>query len=227
MNYASFVTYVSTMMGEQDPGNPDFVAILPNMIDYAEGRCYRDLDMIGARITDTSALTSPNTREMPIPETIVVVEGINIIDTTGVRVQLVPTSREFLNFSYPNSTGSGMPRYFGMVDNQKIILGPWPDAAYQFEISGVGTPQPLSANNTQTLLTSYVPDLFLAAAMIYASAYQKNFGAQSDDPQTAQSWEAQYQALIQSAKIWETRKKFYSEAWSSKGPNPIATPPRV
>ena len=32
--------------------------------------------------------------------------------------------------------------------------------------------------------------------MIYVSAYQRDFGRQSDDPQMALSYESQYQALL-------------------------------
>jgi hypothetical protein len=48
-----------------------------------------------------------------------------------------------------------------------------------------------------------------------------------DNPQSAVSWEAHYQALVKSAQIEEARKKFTAEGWSSKQPAPLATPPRT
>jgi hypothetical protein len=76
-------------------------------------------------------------------------------------------------------------------------------------------------------LSQYLPDVFLAAAMVFASGYQKNFSSMGDNPQQAVSWESHVQPLIESAKVEEIRKKFGSQGWSSKSPDPIATPPRT
>jgi hypothetical protein len=72
----------------------------------------------------------------------------------------------------------------------------------------------------------YLPDLMIMASMIYISAYQRNFGRMNDDPQMAQSYESQYQALKASAMVEESRKKFQAAAWSSMSPAPIASPTR-
>ena len=42
----------------------------------------------------------------------------------------------------------------------------------------------------------------------------------------AQSWEGQYQLLKASAATWEARKKFAGSSWTSKQPEPLATPSR-
>jgi len=62
--------------------------------------------------------------------------------------------------------------------------------------------------------------------MIYISAFQRNFGKINDDPQMAQTYESQYQALLRSALIEENRKKFEAAAWTSYSPAPAATPTR-
>ena len=66
----------------------------------------------------------------------------------------------------------------------------------------------------------------IMASMIYVSAYQRNFGRMNDDPQMAQSYESQYQALKAGAMVEESRKKFQAAAWSSMAPAPIASPTR-
>jgi len=86
---------------------------------------------------------------------------------------------------------------------------------------------PLSATNTMTYISTNLPDMMIMASMIYISAYQRNFGRQSDDPQMAQSYENQYQALLRSAMVEENRKKYEASAWSSYSPAPAATPIRV
>jgi hypothetical protein len=66
----------------------------------------------------------------------------------------------------------------------------------------------------------------IMASMVYVSAYQRNFGRQSDDPAMAQSYEGQYQALLKGAAVEEARKKFEASGWSSQSPSPVATPSR-
>ena len=95
-----------------------------------------------------------------------------------------------------------------MVTDQSIVMAPSPGAAFAVEVIGNIRPTPLSATNTTTFLASYLPDLFFAASMIFVSGWQKNFGAQADDPRMAMSWETQYQGLLSSAKIEELRKKY-------------------
>jgi hypothetical protein len=68
--------------------------------------------------------------------------------------------------------------------------------------------------------------MLIMASMIYISAFQRNFGRESDDPAMAQSYEAQYQVLKQGAIPEEFRKKFEGSAWSSDSVSPAATPTR-
>jgi hypothetical protein len=66
----------------------------------------------------------------------------------------------------------------------------------------------------------------IMASMVYVSAYQRNFGRQSDDPAMAVSYEAQYQTLLRGAAVEEARKKFEGSGWTSQSPSPTATPTR-
>jgi hypothetical protein len=238
--YDSFQSALAQMMAipNANTASPNFVAILPTIIDYAEQRCYRDLDLLNATLTIDSALT-PLTRLQslaPVPPStslpILILENFNLVLDTGERIQLYPTSREWIDSIYGGPQSAGMPQFYGMVDDQDIVLGPWPDLAYDCEFVGKFRPTPLydaaPQDGTQTTyLTSVLPDLFLAAAMVSAAGYQKNFGAQSDDPKMAMAWETQYQTLLMPAKIEEMRKK--QHGWmaltSQSSPPPTSPPP--
>lgn len=218
-----------------DATDADFLSNLPSCIDYAEQRLYRELDLLSTVTRDTGTLTV-GTRNFTLPQTngrFVVVNGINVItpSTTtnpdsGTRNQLVPVSRDFLDVAWPSATGTGVPAQFAMITDQIVIVGPSPDATYTAEVIGTIRPTPLSSSNTTTYLTLYLPDLFVAASMIFMSGYMRNFGSQADDPKMAMSWESQYELLFKSANVEEQRKRFASGAWGSLSPNPIATPGR-
>lgn len=212
----------------------NFIAILPTIIDYAEQRCYRDLDLLNATLTITSAMT-PLTRLQslaPLDDSlpILILENVNIVLDTEERYQLYPASREWIDSIYGGARSAGEPVFYGMVDDQTLVLGPWPDQAYACEFVGKFRPVPLydaaPEDGTQsTYLTAVLPDLFLAAAMVSAAGYQKNFGAQADDPKMAMSWETQYQTLLMPAKIEEMRKKQHGWMALTSQATPPPTPP--
>ncbi len=240
LTYTTYQTALSTLTAIPTT-NTDFIAILPNVIDYAENRIYRELDLITEDVRDSSAATSTANRNFTLPTTIgtfQVISGINIItpaSTTaelGTRNPCTPVSRDVLDLIYPSSTGATVPSMFcyltqSLVANQSnILFGPWPDASYTVEVIGKVIPTPLSATNTTTFLSLYLPDLFIAASMVFMSGYLKNFSAQGDDPKQAQSWENQYQMLRASADVWESRKKFAGASWTSKQLEQTAQPQR-
>jgi hypothetical protein len=206
------------------------------MITYAENRMYRDLDFLFTSVASTAYSTTVGSRQVAVPTgTFVVPEQINIITPAGVsnpdlgtRVPLLPTTKEFLDACYGSglSANRGVPQYWVPFDDYTFLLGPYPDDSYTCEIVGTYRPASLSATNKTTFISLYLPDLFIMASMVYVSAYQRNFGRQSDDTQMAQSYEMQYQTLLKSADLEENRKKFEAAAWSSQEPSISATPTR-
>ena len=230
--YTSFVTALANML-VVPATQPEFLIAVPSIIDDSEQRSYRDLDLLTTIIRDSSGTLTANSRNFIFPQHFVVSESLNVltpVGTTTNRNQLVPVSREFLDAMWPNEAAASVPSiptYYAMITDQSIIVGPPPDAAYGLEVVGTIRPAPLSAINPATYLSLYLPDLFFSAAMALGAAYLKNFGAAADDPKMAVSWESHYQTELSSANIEENRKKYAAQAWSSKQPAPLATPPRV
>ena len=199
--------------------DPNFLIILPTIIDYAEQRCYRELDLLYATSRQTVSLValSRNLNLSSLTPYLIIFQDGNIITPytqtnpdQGVRNQLIPVSKEWLDAVYNDPSVTGVPRFMAMLDDVTVLLGPFPDQAYTVEVIGKFRPTPLydPASVNGTWLSIYLPDLFLAAAMISAMGYRRNFGAQSDDPRSAVSWETQFQSLLPSAKSEETRKNF-------------------
>jgi hypothetical protein len=235
--YSSYKTALAELMVVPE-SDANFVSILPSIIEYAEMRCYRELDLISTVVRDSSASLTVDTRTFNLPSSqgrFVVVEGVNLIEpagasvATGSRRPLVPVSREVLDYVWPSEVApddGAPPSYFAMVTDQILLIAPAPGSVYNVEVVGTIRPTALSEANDNTFLTNFLPDLFMAASMVFASGYQKNFGSQADDPKMALSWEGQYKALFASANLEEMRKKFTSVSWSSKNPAPAAVPQR-
>ena len=243
LTYTTYKTQIAEMavVAEDDP---NFLAILPMMIDYASLRICRDLDLIATSVSLHGAsykLTAGNrnlsfSQDLGNGTSFVVSEQINLIlnatvpydPDTGTRVPLMPTTKEFLDAVYGSalSANRGQPKYFVPFNETLFFVGPTPAIDYDVEVVGTIRPAPLSETVPTTFISQYLPDMLVMASMVYISAYQRNFGKESDDPQMAQSYETQYTTLRQSAMVEEARKKFEGSAWSSQSPAIVASPTR-
>ena len=230
--YSTFVTAFALNL-VIEPTNANFLLMVPNAIDDSEQRIRRDLDLLSNVVRDQSGTLTTNSRNFTFPQHFVVSESINVFTPSGTttnRNQLVPVSREWLDAIWGNeasTTVPSVPQYYAMITDQQIIVGPPPDAGYTMEVVGTIIPPALSPTTATTWISTYLPDLFMSAAMVYGAAWQQNFSAMGDNPQQGISWQTHYNAELQSANTEEMRKRYAAQAWSSKQVNAIATPPRA
>jgi hypothetical protein len=239
-NYTSLVSNTATLTVISSTilvnGDSNFGGIMDPAIAYAEGRIYRDLDLPAVSIIDTSVSMSSGIRTISLSTAqgeLLEINAFNYYTPVGAtssnatRVTLMPVGQAIVDTIFPSATSSncGPPEYFARLSNSLCILGPTPDAAYGTEVTANIRPAQLSAANSSTWLTQNLPELMQAAVMVFVSGYMRDFGAQSDDPKMAQSWENQYQQLKATALVDSARQKFQSVAWSAEQPSNIA--PRV
>ena len=121
----------------------------------------------------------------------------------------------------------GSPDYPLQISGQELRWAPLPDNGYLVEVLGTFRPNPLGPNNPETFLSKTYPDLLLAACMIFASGYQRDFGSMADDPAKAMSWEATYSTLRTGVMLEAARQSGEGAGWSSLPPTPIAAQPRA
>jgi hypothetical protein len=195
-------------------------------LDYAQNRINRELNLLNTVSVNNSVATAIGIRSVSLAAINAnVLQNINIITPAGTtnpelgtRVPLVIQEKSFLDWNYGSVGNNSQPKYFAMLDNQTILLGPWPDQIYTLNIYGTYWPVGLSAGNPTTFISTYLPDLLLAASMVQLSGYMRNFGSQADDPRMSQSWETQYVTLRDSAAVEDARRKFASTGWTSDLP---------
>jgi len=229
-------TQALTVLMVTSTADTNFVAIEPSIIDYAEQRIYRELDLQATQVTVASQLTA-NSRDLALPNTagtFIVTDYINVYtpigatSSNGTRNMVVPASRETIDMLWPSGiVGTSLPQMFAMVNPTDAIFGPAPDQAYNVDVVGTIRPTALSSGNPTTILTTYLPDLFMAASMVFASGYMRNFGAQADNPQMSQSWETQYQLLKQSADAEAARQVYAGWGWTAQSVSATANVKRT
>ena len=243
LTYNDYVTQVAnmavmqtqTVSGVVSGVDATFNTALLAALSYAELRIQRDLDLLPSLTTNSyNILAGTNQVSIPVGD-FVTIQTLSIAGTP-----LLSVSKEFIQNVYGTSTVTGQPEYFAMIGgdanggdtSNNILFGPYADSNYA--VSAFGTVRLPSlvtyANATDagtkvTFISQWLPDLLLQASMIIISQFQRNFAA-GNDPNSAASFETNYQNLLKGAGVEEARKRFAASAWSSMGQTPVATPSR-
>lgn len=164
-----------------------------------------------------TAATSTATAEVIGNGIYVVTTQIRPIVAGRKQPPLEVVTRDYLDYAWPDDTAisaSVLPQQWCPNDQTSVIVGPAPYTNLPFEVVGTMRIPQLSSSNYTNFLTQFFPDLYVMASMIYFSGMQANYGAQASDPKEAISYEMQYQALLKSAQVEETRKTF-ANMWPS------------
>jgi hypothetical protein len=232
----TYTTYVAELavLCQFSATDPNFLTNLPSALNYAQDRIHRELNLSADTQVEPLLLLTVGDRHLDITSAgIDTIYDVNIITpassmtaSAGTRNPVTIATKEWLTAVYGSALVLDQPKNFAVVTPTTIIFGPWPDQAYPVEIVGLTWQDQLTSINTTTWVSTYLPELLLAASMIWMAGFMKNFGAQSDDPRSAMSWETQYNLLRDSAAIADVRRKFQSTGWTSELPNP-AVPPRT
>ena len=242
LSYSSYVAAVATLAVVQ-PSDANFLTLVPQMLNYAELRIQRDLNLLPLQYENDAYSIGANSNVLSLSTNdFVTVQSIAVTSGTQ-KIQLVPCSKEFIQAVWYDGNVVGPPINFapyggdaatGGETSINFLLGPYTDQSYPLTIVGTnrapslysfaGTPQ---ATTNFTFISAFLPDLLLMASMIFMAAYQRNFSATSDDPQMAVNYEKQYQTLLASAQNEELRKRWSASGWTSTAPSPAASSERT
>jgi hypothetical protein len=236
LTYSAYGTLLAKMLAVNPATTltADNTDLLNAMIDYAELRILRELDFLGTQTEVDSSDLTPGTRTMAVPGSLIIVNDIQVVTpastaaAAGTLVPLQRTSLSFLNYFWPSAATQDVPQFWTLSDNTTIVLGPTPDAAYRLHCVGVVRPQSLYQATSGTYISLNLPDVLVAASMVWGSGgILQNFGAQADDPKMAQSWETQYQTLKAGVDVEALRQKAWSVGWQPYSPSPGAEQSRT
>lgn len=249
MNFLANLSALTQNTGQaQYAADPDFLAQFPLFVTSGEDRILRDLDLLTTHITDDSGILDATRRRFMLPTDLgafIVLDSIRVVVGGVTMPALDWISKEAMNVVYPSDGAVGVPsipRYVCPLDQESVLLGPAPGAAYRVFCDGTQYPASLNTGATinpdqtisiaagspaflGTYISNNIPDVFIAAQMITVSAWMRQFSAMSDDPQQARNWTEEYERLKSGELATEMRKRLASQGWGSRLPNPIATPP--
>ena len=140
MAVVNTTTVAGVVVGVDDAFN----AIIPQMLNYAELRIQRDLDLLPTQTTASYTLTTGSNTLTISTADFVTVQTILLANSTE-NVPLLPTTKEFLQNTYGSSSNTGVPAYYAMYGGDRatggntdniIVLGPWPNSNYTVTLTG-------------------------------------------------------------------------------------------
>ncbi len=223
----------------------NFMLILPRAFEYADNRIYRELDFLATTVSTVGTAFTIGDGRLAVPAQLIDVMYMNVVTPAstsgdaGTRSPMERVSPEFMDLTWPTASAtSGSPSLpskfsmYGLTSGYSsagafsIRVSPAPSTAYVAEFIGPVRPDVLSKTNPNTILTTRYPDIYIACCMIYLAGYQRDFGAQAEDPAKAMSWERTYTSLREGVIAEVERQKSQSSGWSTHTPSVLANQPR-
>lgn len=227
MNYTELANRLRAHAVVDPTTEPDWNTVaLPQAIEAAEMRCFRDGDFLSARVVATAPVTMGNPLVTLPPRAVTVRDAwMRWPSATGGRRWLDRRDRSYMNDYWPDHTMTGTPRMFCDLGDGSLLVLPTSANTTEAELHLTVRPAGISASNPTNWLGDNYPDLLFFAAMVALAGYMKNYGAQADDPKMAMSWEAQYGAALAAVRSAEGRRKAegYYDTASPSPPPPAST----
>ena len=151
-------------------------SIVNGFIENAEWRIFRDVDSDSSRRYATANLIASQ-RFLDTPGDLLIIRSAQIVDSDGVGQA---NNRDFLQFrdtsfmsEFNPAESTGVPKYYGMWDDNTIIIAPTPNATYTIQLNYILKPTGLPSTNTQTYISKYFPNGLLYACLVEAYSFLK------------------------------------------------------
>jgi hypothetical protein len=174
MNYSELTTNIRDYT-EVD-SNVLTQSIINTFIENAEFRIMRDIDSDQNKRYATAPLISGQ-RFINVPSNTLIVRSAQIVDSDGVGQA---NNRDFLEYrdtsfmsEYNSSESTGVPKYYGMWDDNTLVFAPTPNAGYTIQLNYILKNPGLSSTNTTTYISTNFPNGLLYACLVEAYGFLK------------------------------------------------------
>lgn len=168
MNYSELVELIQDTTENRESS---FVDNIPNFVRQAEERIFNAVQLLDLRRNVVGNFTAGNPY-LKAPTDFLAVYSLAVKDATGRYHFLVDKDVNYIREAYPSPTDTGLPRHYGLFDENTFIIGPTPDSAYEVELHQFYYPESIVTAQTTWLGDNY-PTVLLYGALVPASIYMK------------------------------------------------------
>jgi hypothetical protein len=157
--------------------NSHFTSFLPTIIQVAEERIIRDLNL---NVFDVEISGSLNNADpyVAIPPSYLGIRYFMISQDNASYIPLARKDITWLENYWRNPYAQGIPVYYAMFGNNggymapsALKLAPTPNAPYEYKLRYIARPPSMSATNPETWLGDHAADCLLYACLAESMAY--------------------------------------------------------
>jgi len=169
----TFATLKTAIQDYTDNAETTFVTNLPNFIKATEEKIFKSIDLEIFRKNVTSALTSSD-QFLTVPSDLLAPFSLQIT-ASGSESFLLQKDVNYLREYTPNSSTTGLPKYYARFDQDNFILAPTPDSNYAVELHYYYRPTSLTAgaDSGTTWLSTNAPFALLYGSLVEAYFFMK------------------------------------------------------
>lgn len=198
---ATITSYDTLLQAVQDAAEDDsaeFVAFIPDAIDLAEERLFRELDLMDLELKATGA-TVNNVYLIPKPAGYQFANYFSIV--SGGRTKILKKRRDdFIQDYWPDLTVTGEPKYYSDSSATNFIVVPTPSTNYAYTIKYSAKPTKLSVSNETNYYTDNCQDMLYYATMVEMSKFMKAW-------QEIAVWDGVFTSSVQDWNLNALRKR--------------------
>ena len=169
----TYATLKTAIQDYADNAETTFVNNLPNFIKATEEKIFKSIDLEIFRKNVTSALTSSD-QFLTVPSDLLAPFSLQIT-ASGSESFLLQKDVNFLREYTPNSSTTGLPKYYARFDQDNFILAPTPNSNYAVELHYYYRPTSLTAGaeSGTTWLSTNAPFALLYGSLVEAYFFMK------------------------------------------------------
>ena len=169
----TLATLKTAIQDYTDNAETTFVNNLPNFIKATEEKIFKSIDLEIFRKNVTSALTSSD-QFLTVPADLLAPFSLQIT-ASGSESFLLQKDVNFLREYTPNSSTTGLPKYYARFDQDNFILAPTPNSNYAVELHYYYRPTSLTAgaDSGTTWLSTNAPFALLYGSLVEAYFFMK------------------------------------------------------
>ena len=171
----------------------DLTTVIPDFISLAEAQIERTLR---ARQMIVRANASFDAQYGAVPADFLETKSLKLT-STNPQTPLSFLSIDALDNEATKYTGSGKPKFFGVVGGQ-FRLVPLPDSNYTTELTYYAKLAKLSNSNTTNWLLTSNPDIYLYGSLLQAAPYLQ-------DDARIQTWATLYERALNDSQTADDR----------------------
>jgi hypothetical protein len=140
-------------------------------VQQAEQRIY-NVVQLPVSSKPSKGATKANRPYITLPNDFLSVDQLAIIAANGSYSFPIVVDVSFIRERYSNPTSTGVPKYYAVLNNDTLIVGPTPDQIYQIELIYIGYPESIVTAGT-SFLGNQFSSVLLYGSLIEAYTFMK------------------------------------------------------